>query len=219
MLTIATTSNTKQRSFVLVSLHNNETTAINAGQEFVQEQGGQMVRLENDEKHNIHFEFLNKKYSIDPNKIFTQKGRASLLKSGPYKNTLSVEVQRFADYLFEIIPYNKHVIGLHNYNPGERSIKTFKKRKLARKIKTTNHNPAEDEGNFFVTTDVDIYNALKAKHYNVVLQNFTVIRDDGSLGLVVPKNRRLYVDVVAKTGMVEAQKKMIADLAELLDGR
>ncbi len=216
VITISTLSH-QERSFALVSLHHNETTAIEAAQEFINEEGGVLVWLENDEKHNIEFEFLNKEYSIDPNKIFTQKGRAKNIKTGPYKNTLSVQVQHFADYLYNIIPFDKHVVGIHNYEAGERSIKSFKKRKLARKVKSIFVNPARDVNNYFVTTDLEVFEALKQKKYNVVLQNQTIVRDDGSLGLVVTKSRRIYVDVIAEMGQTEEQKEMIAALAEILD--
>ena len=55
LITIATLTHQQERSFVVVSLHNDEETAITAAQEFVEENGGQMIYLENDAEHNLKF--------------------------------------------------------------------------------------------------------------------------------------------------------------------
>jgi hypothetical protein len=217
VITITKITNPKERSFVVVSLHNDESTAFNSAQEFINENGGQMIFLENDAEHNVKFEFLSRQYSIDPNKIFTQKGRINGLKSGPYKNQLAIEVQRFADYLLETIPYNKHVIGVHNYNEEKRSIKSFKGRKMARKLRMIHRNESRDENDFMITTDEGIYNFLVEKGFNVVLQDNAVIRDDGSLSIVVNRNRRHYVEIVVETGHEQEQKEMLEAVSEILD--
>jgi hypothetical protein len=217
MITIYTLTNEDQRSFVIVSLHSDEHTALNASQEFVENEGGQMIYLENSLEHNLRFEFLNKQYSVDPNKIFTTKGRKDGLKSGPYKNQLAIEMQRFADYLFETIPHDKHVIGVHNYVDVKKSIKLFNGRKMVRKLKQVHKTESRDENDFFITTNEEVYSQLAAKDFNVVLQYSPVIRDDGSLSIAVEKNRRLYIDLVVQTGHHEEQKQMLEALTDILD--
>jgi hypothetical protein len=217
LITISKLSHPRERSFVLVSLHNDEETSLSAAQEFVETQGGQMISLENNAEHDLQFEFLSKEYRVDPNKIFTQRGRAKGLKSGPYKNQLAIEMQRFADYLLEIIPHNKHVIGVHNYHDEKRSIKTFKTRKLVRKLRSVHRNSSMDENDFIITTNEGIYRQLSAKGFNVVLQHSAVIRDDGSLSIAIEKTRRHYVDIVVQTGHREEQKRMLGAVAEILD--
>jgi hypothetical protein len=217
VLTITKLTKPRERNFVLVSLHNNEVSAIDAARDFVNKNGGQLICLENDENHNIDFEFLNSRYSIDPARIFTQKGRTNILKNGPYKNALSVEVQKFADYVSEIIPHNKHVVGIHSYDEGEVTINNYRNLKSARKTKSLHHNPGINENNFFITADTRVFNELKERNQNVVLQNQAVTNDDGSLGIMIAKNRRIYVDVVAGSNQGEEQKNMIGILSEILE--
>ena len=217
MITIFTLKHQDERSFVIVSLHSDEHTALNASQEFVEQKGGKMVYLENSLEHNLRFEFFNKQYSVDPNKIFTTKGRSDGLKSGPYKNQLAIEMQRFADYLFETIPHDKHVIGVHNYVDVKKSIKLFKGRKMVRKLKEVHKSEWKDENDFFVTTNEEVYRQLAARDFNVVLQYSPVIRDDGSLSIAVERNRRSYIDLIVQTGHHEEQKQMLEALGEVLD--
>ena len=217
MITIYTLTQEVERSFVIVSLHSDEYTALNASQEFVEQNGGKMVYLENSLEHNLRFEFFNKQYSVDPNKIFTTKGRSDGLKSGPYKNQLAIEMQRFADYLFETIPHDKHVIGVHNYVDVKKSIKQFKGRKMVRKLKEIHKSEWKDENDFFITTNDDVFKQLAARDFNVVLQYSPVIRDDGSLSIAVEKNRRYYIDLIVQTGHDEEQKQMLAAVTEILD--
>ena len=217
MITIYTFTQEAERSFVIVSLHSDEHTAINASQEFVEEYGGKMIYLENDLEHNLRFEFFNTQYSIDPNKIFTTKGRIDGLKSGPYKNQLAIEMQRFADYLFETIPHDKHVIGVHNYIDVKKSIKTFKGRKMIRRLKEIHKTEWKDENDYFITTNDEVYKQLVERDFNVVLQYSPVIRDDGSLSIAVEKNRRNYIDLIVQTGHHQEQKQMLEAVTEILD--
>lgn len=217
LITISSFTNQKERSFVVVSLHNDEETAITAAKEYVEENGGELISLENESSHNLEFEFLNRHYSIDPNKIFTPIGRTNNLKSGPYKNQLAVEVQRLADYLLEVIPHDKHVIGVHNYNDAKRSIRAFKTRKLARRLRSVHKTELRDENDFIITTDEGIFRQLSNKGFNVVLQHSAVIRDDGSLSIAVAKNKRHYVDIVVETGHHAEQKEMLEAVSEILD--
>jgi hypothetical protein len=217
LITISSLTSQRERSFVVVSLHNDEATAINSAREYIEENGGELISLENESSHFLEFEFLSKHYTIDPNKIFTPIGRSNNLKSGPYKNQLAVEVQRFADYLLEVIPHNKHVIGVHNYTDEKRSIKSFKTRKLARRLRSVHKTEFKDENDFIITTDEGIFRNLSDKGFNVVLQHGAVIRDDGSLSIAIAKNKRHYVDIVVETGHHQEQKEMLAAVAEILD--
>jgi hypothetical protein len=217
LLTIAKLSGQQEHSFILVNLHHNEATAIAASQNYVQQYGGQMVVLENGQKHNVDFEFLNKKYSIDPIKIFTTVGRNKILRRGPYKTVLSSEVQKFAGYILESLPYDKHVVAVHNVADGERTIHTAGKYATIRRTKELYFSSKRDEHDYFITTDETVFNELKAKEFNVILQSDYLKKDDGSLSIVVEKNRRTYIDIIAQEGHLQEQQEMIETLAEILD--
>jgi hypothetical protein len=216
LLTITKQGDVGLQPFVFISLHNNETTASSAALDFIEKNGGQLISLENNFQRNIEFELISKKYSLDPNQIFTKRGRSLSLHTGPYKNMVAVEIQRFAHFILQEIPDNKILVSMHNHDDQEWGLNKFAKGKWKRNAKTIYINPEQDEDDYFVTTDEYVFNTLKEKKWNVMLYNSRNARDDGSMIVYYGRLNKMYIDLVTEFGHYEQQQKMVAALAEIL---
>ena len=91
------------RQITFFAPHYNEQTAVRAAREAVETHGGRLVEIEStDEKGKpsryAKFRFGGKNYSIDPNRIYTENGRAC-----NFPAEISGSVKNFAGELLQII--------------------------------------------------------------------------------------------------------------------
>lgn len=214
VITIKKQGEFSDQPFVFISLHHNETTASEAALDFIENNGGAMISIENNFQHNIDFELIDKKYSLDPNQIFTKKGRG--LQAGIFKPQILSSLQRFAIFMLDEIPENKGVVSMHNHAGNETGITYYSTGILKKDAKDIYINPEMDVDDFFLTTDKSLFEQLKGKKYNVVLKNIARNRDDGSLAYYFGRINKPYVDLVTEFGHYEQQKTMITVLADLL---
>ena len=203
--------------FVLVSLHNNEYAASEAAQKFVAEQGGTFLELQNNNERNIEFSLFDKQMIVDPAHIFTPKGRWNDLAANQKKDhVISQQIGALASFIINEIPLQKAIISLHNNIAGGHTIDMYGKNgSLAKNVRSVYQNPEMNSGDFFFTTDKDVFEQLKDRKYSVVLQNFQA-KDDGSLTVFCAKTRRTYIGIETQNGHTEAQEKMLNAVAEIL---
>ena len=204
--------------YVVVSLHDNEFTASEAARKFVARHGGLYLQLENDNQKNIAFSLFNKKMVIDPNNIFTPKGRWQDLSAGQKKeHIIGQQITGLANFIIEELPIDKTIISVHNNVEGEYAIARYAKGKdLHRNVKQIYTNPEMDPDDFIVTTDKDIFDSLKDRKINVVLQSYQS-RDDGSLSIFCTKTRRSYVGVETQLGHYAEQEMLLNIVADILN--
>jgi len=69
---------------------------------------------------------------------------------------------------------------------------------------------------FFYVTERKHFDGLKAKGYNVVLQNNDAVTDDGSLSVYCGRQKITYINVEAEHGHKIEQERMLTDLLDLL---
>jgi hypothetical protein len=208
---------TSDQPFVLVLLHHNEYTAAEAAHKFITEQGGEYLELLNNNERNIEFSLFNKQMIVDPNHIFTPKGRWNDLAANQKKDhIISQQIGALASFIINEIPVQKAIISLHNNSVNSHTISMYAKgSKLAKNARDLYRNPEMNDADFFLTTDKEVFEKLKDRKYNVVLQAFQS-RDDGSLTIFCAKARRTYIGIETQTGRTEAQEKMLNVAAEIL---
>jgi hypothetical protein len=209
---------TTNEPYVVVALHNNEFTAAEAAKKFVADNGGLYLELLNDNQKNISFSLFNKDMVIDPNNIFTPKGRWLELSAGQKKDhIISQQITGFANFIIEELPVDKTIISVHNNIEGEYSITRYQKGKdLFRNVKFLYANPEADPDDFIVTSDKKIFDELKDRKINVVLQSYQS-RVDGSLSVFCTKTHRSYVGVETQLGHFTEQERMLNAVAEILN--
>ena len=219
LLSLAKHGDEKEAPYVLISLHSNETTAIDAARIFIEKEGGLFLELLNYDQRLIEFNEAGEKFVFDPNRIFTSVGRIANLKlNKSYNKSVEQQVGQFARFVLAEIPADKTVIAVHNNTEGNYTINDYKKgNKHDKDAELVYQNPLLDEDDFFLTTDMSLFKSLKDKNFNVVLQHKTNAKDDGSLSIYCARSNRSYVNIETEHGHLNEQQKMLSALNEILD--
>ena len=203
-------------TFSMLVLHDDENTAAEAGAAFVEEHGGRLVELRAQGERRVSFSFDGRHYDFDPNRIFTDVGIRTRLE--PEATDEAVWATRmFADSL--LVVYNPHdvIVTLHNNTPDNYSVLSYVGGgQYENDAEAVHMEEGVDPDDFFFVTDRNLYDALRADDFNVVLQNDESATDDGSLSVWAAQNDLSYVNVEVEHGHLEQQKSMIESLAFLL---
>ena len=218
VLTLVKHGSDDNKPFVLLSLHNNEYTALQTGRNYIEENGGSFYELANNNERLVSFQLMDKEYLFDPNRIFTYKGREANLKMNKsWTRTAHDQVLLFARFILNEIPERKTIVALHNNTDEEYNIHDYKKGgRLAKDAKEVFINPALDVDDFYLTTDDNLFERLKAQNYNTVLQSANGAADDGSLSVYCAKVNRNYINIETQFDHIEEQQMMLYVLEKVL---
>ncbi len=203
--------------YVLLSLHSNEVTSIEAARDHVAEHGGLFIELQNEKQRLIAVDMYDRTIAIDPNRIFTTEGRQRGIHAASRKDErIRRQITEFSDFILNEIPTGKVIVALHNNTDEEYSIQSYQKHPAIKKDAEAVHiNSEMDEDDFYYTTSRDIFEKLKEKNVNVVLQSSKAY-DDGSLSIYCGTADQPYVNIETELGHFDEQKKMLKTLAEIL---
>ncbi|MET0463160.1 MAG: hypothetical protein ABW007_08395 [Chitinophagaceae bacterium] len=208
------------QKYVIINLHHNEITAIDAAQKVLSTSGGTMVYIENEQERIISFRIGNNLFRFDPNRIFTDAGIHKTLHklSGRVTPGAIRAVREFATFVKSKLPATVSVvIAVHNNEDGDLSVDSYgKDGDLRREASQVHATPGHDADNFFLTTDVSLFRKLKAAGYNAVLQHNKRVTNDGSLSVYYGLKKKRYVNVEAETGALDMQQEMITSVIGIL---
>lgn len=203
-----------------INLHDDETTAVKAARSVLEEQGGLLIKIENNAKRNISFSFKGVVYTFDPNRIFSRTGIMLTLKASGKINPLAViEVEKFAAHLLQLIPDSiPCLIALHNNTDGDFSVRTYLPG-------GPRHNDAsqvyadewQDIDDIALTTDQVIYNRMASFGYNSILQDNIKVFKDGSLSVYYGEQNRRYINIETQHGKTAQYREMLKKLLVILD--
>ena len=217
---VATTEKPGDR-FLYVNLHDDENTSVQAVQDVLKHSGGRLVELRHTGQRLVAFRLKGSDYRVDPNRIFTPAGlRATLERHSQYADDAALAVRRFAEGLLTVyrIDAAEAVIALHNNTPGMYSALSYADGgPYARDAEDVFIRGGSDPDDFFFVTERLVFDALKRRGYNVVLQDNRRVTDDGSLSVYCGKANVRYVNVEADNGHLKEQTQMILDLKSILD--
>ena len=206
-------------NLAVVHVHDNEITAQKAAATVLAKAGGSLVTLKNKQERLLKFRHEGAAFFADPNRIFTTTGRGhTLAKYSRFTEGAAQQLKAFADSFIQLLPQNQTIVAIHNNTNKAYSIGSYKKEgQFYNEAAALYINDALDSDDFFLTTNLDLYNSLKAKNYNVVLQHNTKAADDGSLSIYYGRKNSSYVNVEAEHGHLTQQTQMLMDLQELLE--
>ncbi len=202
--------------FSMLVLHDDENTAVEAGRAFLEEHGGRLVELRAQGERRVSFLLGGRSFDFDPNRVFTDHGVRATLQPEAEDVTIFA-TQTFADSLLAIYAPHDVIVTLHNNTPDNYSARSYAQGGEYESDAAAVHlEDGVDPDDFFFVTDEDLYHALRADDFNVVLQNNASVTDDGSLSVWAAQNDFLYVNVEAEHGHLDQQKEMIEGLEFLL---
>lgn len=203
-----------------INVHDNEATAVQAARAILEQQGGILIKIENNAQRYISFSFKGLQYSFDPNRIFSVVGIKQTLKANGKINPLAIaEVEKFASHLLQLIPDSAAcIIALHNNTDGDYSVKTYqpggKRQSDAMKVYTDTWQDVDD---IALTTDENLFNKMSGFGYNSILQDNVKVNKDGSLSVYCGELNRRYINIETQFGKTEQYKEMLAKLVYYLE--
>lgn len=199
------------KDVVMINLHDNERTSVEAAKIVLLETGGTLLRIENKNQRLIDFNYKKSTFQFDPNRIFTKAGStASLDKYGQSTPAAISLVSKFGEFIFTLIPKSGLLIALHNNTDSTySSLSYLPGAEYAIEASAIHVNKQMDIDDFFFTTSDSLFAKLKLENVNVILQNNVAATDDGSLSVLYGIRNKKYVNVEAEQGHVNEQEKMI----------
>ena len=170
---------------LFLNIHEDENTSIEAIDEFVKQTPLNFVLLNHNKTRRIAFNLKNKTYTVDPNRIYTKKGRRltlepkKLFRKKALKNT-----EKLANEILMVVNQYNIIVTMHNNTDVNYSIKSYlpnqDEAKNTAEVYISKNWDADD---FIYTTEKNYFDYLKAKDVNVILQDNTNYVNDGSLSV------------------------------------
>lgn len=221
-ITFKTSCANEQPGIQFIHVHENEATGVSAAYKMLETYDhGCFVTWQSRGDRYINFKLDTSTYKFDPNRIYTPKGRKeSLTKNGEYSEEADSMVAALASiFLRNYIDNQRLVVALHNNTDGGGlTINSFKKGgPYAGDAKKVHCNKAMDEDDFFLTTNLHIYNYIKSKGHNIVLQDNVHVTDDGSLSVYAARKNISYLNIEAQHDHLRQQIEMIDVVQEMID--
>lgn len=210
----------KDDHFLFINVHEDEETSIQVVEEYGAERPLNFVRLAHLRTRNVVYTLRGKKYEIDPNRIYTSKGRkATLKKHGRFSFAASRAAKQLAESVLNEINEEKHVvIAMHNNTDVNYSIKSYlPEGDEAENTKLVHVSDEWDPDDFIYTTVESYYQLFKAAGLNVILQDNEKCVNDGSLSVWCGQRNIPYVNIEAQKGHFDEQMKLTKKVLEVLE--
>jgi hypothetical protein len=220
------TTTSRSLPYTFCVLHENERNAKNNVMQFLRETGGQVWELKAQGERNVTFFIKKKKFSFDPNRIFTAPGVANTLvmhsRNQPTSEARTIVgdfAQRIKDSLFSQTPnpVDALIVSVHNNTDGAYSaLSHLPDSTNAEGVRDIFINSFRDPDDFFYVTRRFDFNYLKMLGYNVILQDNKFVKDDGSLSVYCGKRKIRYINVEAEYTHHGEQMDMLNTVHNLL---
>lgn len=203
-----------------LNVHGNELTSIRAAEAYLSACGGTLTHILNEQERLVTLYVDGKEYLFDPNRIYSMTGRGATLK----KLSLSVskkvqsEVAGLANKVSKFYLQDRSlIIALHNNNDSDLSVLSYQEEQTIRKHwGAVFVNPDMDPDDFILTTEKHIYNRIREKNINVIWENTSLIRDDGSLSIYAGLRNIPYINIEAEHEHLEEQLAMLNALDDII---
>jgi hypothetical protein len=204
----------------MVNVHDDENTSVLAGQVVLRESGGRLIELAHTGHRHISFQLGGETYRFDPNRIYTDAGvRSTLTRQGNYSAAAHAAVRQFATEFIAAFGLDREpvIIALHNTGDGGLSINSYQpNRELHRAADRVHEGKSRSPGDFFYVTDERFFAWLKARDFNVMLQDNANVPDDGSMSVFFARLGIPYLNIEANDDHLDQQIEMVRAARQML---
>jgi len=205
----------------MVNVHDDENTSVEAGLTNINLQGGRLIEFVHSGERLVEFHLNGQKYTFDPNRIFSDAGITDTLKKhSSYSAAAHAAIKSFATQYLEYFALEKEpvIIALHNATDGTFSVRSYlPDGEHGAATVETYISPNRNKFDFFYVTDKKFYDYLKARDFNVTLQNNENCPDDGSLSVHFAKKGIPYLNIEAEMKHLTSQIEMVKVAREMVD--
>ena len=198
----------------VLNIHDDENTAVEAALAVLARRGGRLVELRHAGTRNLSFRLGGETFTVDPNRIFTDAGRARTLAAlSRDTRAARAAVAAFADTLLAVYGTPDVVVALHNNTAANYSAASYTPGGTdAREAADVHLQPGVDPDDFVFVTTLPLFDAVVASGVNAVLQDNAAATDDGSLSVWAAQHGRPYVNVEAQHGHLAENVRMVEAL-------
>ena len=195
-----------------VNVHDDEDTAVEAALAEIARGGGRLVEVKHGGTRNLDFRLTGETFTVDPNRIFTDAGRARTLAALSRDTPAArAAVAAFADTLLAVYGTPAAVVALHNNTEANYSALSYQAGgSEANEAEAVHLARGTDTDDFVFVTTRALFDAVAASGFNAVLQNNRTPTDDGSLSVWAAQNGRPYLNIEAQHGHLVENGRMIA---------
>jgi hypothetical protein len=217
-VTLNTKISNSDFDILFLNIHEDEYTSIEAINRFSESTVLNFVYLEHNKTRRIYFSTNKRTFSVDPNRIYTAKGRkATLEPASNFRFRSNRIAKKLANEIIELVKQYSIIVTMHNNTDVNYSIKSYL--------------PGEDESqntadvcisdnwdvdDFVYTTSQVYFDYLKKADVNVILQDNTGFVNDGSLSVYCGKHGIPYLNIEAQKGHLTEQIKLIDIVYKML---
>lgn len=209
----------KITGIVCINLHDNETTSVDAAISVLDETGGTLIKIENNQQRLIRFRLKGISYSFDPNSIFSRTGiEKSLKENSSINREAIIEVEKFAKRILQLFEANTScIIALHNNTEGSYSIRTYLPgNEKEMDAKEVYYNQLQDIDDLVLTTDSILYQKMADNGFNSIWQENTKAVRDGSLSVYCGERNKRYINIETQHGKLAQYVQMLQKLISIL---
>jgi len=199
------------------NMHDDEDVSVQATRHYIAEHGGTLFEIRHNGTRNIDFTHNGVEYSFDPNRMFSKQGIEDNLN--PYNEEAAEIVQSFAEDLvldLDLDSFDKGVlVAVHNNTNGRYSIESYLPGgSEAHNALDVFRNPDRDPDDFFYVTSRVHFDFVKNQGFNVILQDSSQVRDDGSLSVFCSTEGINYINLEAQDYTHFVQQTEMLELVE-----
>lgn len=202
-----------ESSIRYIWLHGDEKTAQMALSHHIKYYPGIAYFIESETR-----EIPYKSTLIDPNRIFSRKGSYHALKKfkpewapGSIRTSLDELDRERTQFFKALLPEEEGIlIAVHNNFRGY-NLQSETHNNVKTSIKTI-----QSPRDFIICTSEGDFEKLSKGPYNILLQNKTPERDDGSLSWAAISHNIRYLNIETRLGYLSKQKKMLAFIVNTL---
>ncbi|MDZ4796104.1 MAG: hypothetical protein SGI83_17630 [Bacteroidota bacterium] len=206
-------------NIICLNLHDNETTSVKAARSVLEETGGTLIKLENNNQRVIRFRLKGISYGFDPNRMFSRVGIEQTLRDNrKISRDAMDEVEKFAIRVLQLIPDSiSCVIALHNNTEEAYSVRSYLPGgNRDDDAKAVYADSLQDVDDIVFTTDSLLYQRMADSGYNSIWQNNEKAKKDGSLSIYFGERNRPYVNIETQHGRVTQYIEMLQKLLMIL---
>ncbi len=222
IVTIVAELKALQSQIIFMNIHEDEQTSIEAIKIFGKTTPLNFVYLQHLQTRRVYFNIGRRKYSVDPNRIYTELGRKNTLKTWNWfgfkaKKSAVEETEKLANAILAYVSIEQVIVTMHNNTDVNYSIKSYLPGESeSENTAEVNVNENWDADDFIYTTEKKYYDYLKAKGLNVILQNNSDFVNDGSLSVYCGIKEIPYLNIEAQKGHLKEQIELTKIVYDML---
>lgn len=208
-------------ALTMINVHDDEDTSVEAGLTDIRVNGGRLIEFAHTGERLIVFHLDGRKYTFDPNRIFSEAGiKSTLEKHSTWTPNAHAAIKIFAaEYMKHFVLDREPVIvALHNTTDGTFSIHSFAPGGEHNTASTETYiSPRRNRFDFFFVTERRFFDYLKARDFNVTVQDNENTPDDGSLSIYFAHKGIPYVNIEAEVRHLANQIEMVKVVREMVN--